>query len=530
MPADSSPRKKPSTLRSLTASLKSWRTACVTLQSFPSGLPLGLVLIAVPAWLKFAGADNTTIGWVSAAQIPYAFKFIWSPLLDRYAPPFLGRKRGWAVIAQAGLLVSTLALAMAAGSPQRTGVIWACVFFIAFASATQDIAIDAYAVEVLRPDEQGIAAGARSGVARTALTLSGRIAITLSKQIAWPVLFAAQALFYIPSAVLMVASPEPESVPPPPASLRAAVWEPLVGFLRQHRALEIATFLVLYKFGDNLASALVSPFLIDVGFNQWDVGIMFFWLGFFGSIIGALVGGAITSGLGLGHALWLFGFLQAFSNVGYILIAQTGVNRPLMYGAMLFESATTGMGTGAFSVLLLRLTQKRFSATQYALLSSIFALGRTASGPLAGVLSDALGWSMFFALTIVAAVPGLVMLQRFVPLGTREPVLDMEERDAAAAASEGRGALGPPKSFVRRALTGAAGGFIFGILYTATLAALKAMRATPGAGFAFGEALRRVLLPQTLGDAVTLAGVVVFAALCGLTAIAFAAARRERAA
>src|SRR6185503_1473933 len=159
--------------------------------------------------------------------------------------------------------------------------------------------------------------------------------------------------------------------------------------------------------------------------------------------------------LGLGHSLWIFGFLQAFSNVGYIAIAQIGVHRPLMYSAMAFETGTTGMGTGAFSVLLLRLTSKKFSATQYALLSSIFALGRTASGPLAGVLSDALGWTTFFALTIAAAVPGLVMLQRFVPLGTREPVLDMEDRDAAAAAAEARGSLGPPKSLARRAITGA---------------------------------------------------------------------------
>jgi PAT family beta-lactamase induction signal transducer AmpG len=349
------------------------------------------------------------------------------------------------------------------------------------------------------------------------------MAIGASKRVAWPILFAVQSVVYLPAALLMVFSPEPDSPPSPPRSLREAVWEPILDFLRQHRAVEIATFLVLYKFGDNLASALVSPFLLDKGYTPLDVGPLFFWLGFAGSILGALAGGAITSGVGLGHALWLFGFLQAFSNLGYILLAQTGVNRPLMCGAMFFESATTGMGTGAFSVLLLRLTQKRFSATQYALLSSIFALGRTASGPLAGVLSDALGWTVFFALTIVAAVPGLVMLQRFVPLGTREPTFGLEEREAAVAHAD----LGPPRSLARRALTGAAGGLVFGLLYGACLNALKGMRSSPGGRFDLGAALQRYFAPSAPGDWIGLIGVLIFAVVCGLVAVAFAAARRE---
>ncbi len=429
MPADApAAARRPSTWQSLARSFASWRTASVTLQQFPSGLPLGLVLVALPAWLKLEGYDNTTIGWLTATQAPYAFKFLWSPLMDRYAPPLLGRKRGWALLAQAALLVATLGLAIAALHPRDIVPIAIAALAIAFFAASQDIAIDAYAVEVLRPEEQGVAAGARGAVSRLAMTLAGRIAITLATWVSWPLIFAIQSLVYLPAGILMVFSPEPEAAPPPPKTLREAVWDPFVGFLRQHRALEIASFLVLYKFGDNLASALVSPFLLETGFNKWDVGFIFFWIGFAGAVIGSIAGGAITTGLGLGHSLWLFGFLQAFSNIGYIMIAGMGVNRPVMYGAMLFEAATTGMGTGAFSVLLLRLTQKRFSATQYALLSSIFALGRTASGPLAGVLIDALGWRNFFILTIFAAAPGLVMLQRFVPLGTREPTFSGRAR------------------------------------------------------------------------------------------------------
>lgn len=521
MSAPKSPPSRSSTLHSLTQSFHSWRTACVTLQSFPSGLPLGLVLVSVPAWMKLQGFDNTTIGWVSAAQIPYAFKFLWSPIMDRFAPPFLGRKRGWAVVAQCGLFLATLWLALIAAHPARPWVIFAAVFAVAFTSASQDIAIDAYAVEVLHPEEQGIAAGARSAVSRTALTLSGRLAITAAKWAAWPALFAAQAFLYVPAAILMLFSPEPETVPSPPRSLREAVWEPFVGFLRQHRAVEIATFLVLYKFGDNLASALVSPFLLEMGFDKVDVGIVFFWIGFVGTIIGSIAGGALTSGLGLGHALWLFGFLQAFSNVGYILIAQVGVNRPLMWGAMLVESATTGMGTGAFSVLLLRLTQKKFSATQYALLSSIFALGRTASGPLAGVLSDALGWSTFFTLTIFAAIPGLVMLQRFVPFGSREPSLIVEGARAGRALTR--------RELTARAVLGALAGTIFAALYSATMDALRAMRSRtgtgPGPGFDPLPHLGKLLSPDSIGDWTTLLAIVVFGALCGLATAAMAAAR-----
>ncbi len=488
------------------------------LQQFPSGLPLGLVLIAIPAWLKLEGFDIKTIGFMTLAQAPWTFKFLWSPLMDRYAPPFLGRKRGWALLAQGALLLTTLGLAIAAGNPRQVWVIGVAALLIAFASASQDIAIDAYAVEVLRPEEQGVAAGARNAVSRFALTLSGRIAITLATWVSWPVLFAAQAFLYLPAGVLTLFSPEPEVVPAPPKSLREAVWEPFVGFLRQHRALEIAAFLVFYKFGDNLASALVSPFLLEIGYDKWDVGIIFFWIGFSGTVLGSIAGGAITSGLGLGHALWLFGLLQAFSNIGYILVAQVGVNRPLMWSAMFVEAATTGMGTGAFGVLLLRLTQKRFSATQYALMSSIFALGRTVAGPIAGVLIDTLGFRTFFILTIFAAAPGFVMLQRFVPLGTREPSITQETR--AVPSPLGRGGL------IGRAFAGGALGLVFAALCGAALDALRTIKSTPGAGFTLAPYLGRLVQPESAGDWISILAIALSGATCALAGAAYAAARR----
>ena len=509
---------RPGTFESLARSFTSWRTAAVTLQSFPSAIPLGLVLIAIPAWLALEGVDIKTIGFVTLAQAPWTFKFLWAPVMDRYAPPFLGRKRGWAVVAQAALLVSTIALAVVAAAPQRVWLIAAVSFFIAFASASQDIAVDAYAVEVLRPEEQGIASGSRSAMGRLAMLLSGRVTITAATWLSWPALFAIQSLIYLPATALMVFSPEPETVPTPPRTLREAVWEPFVGFLRQQRAIEIIAFLVLYKFGDNLALALISPFLLQVGFGKWDVGVAVGTLGLIATILGAILGGAITSVIGLGHALWLFGLLQAFSNIGYVLVAQIGVNRPVMYTASFVENLTIGMGTAAFSVLLLRLTQKKFSATQYALLSSIFALGRTLAGPVAGVLVDAMGWRNFFVLTIFSAIPGLAMLQRFVPLGCREPLL---------ALSGGR--EGPPLrrgGLIIRALGGCAAGLFLGALCSGTLEAFRAMRATPGSGFALAPAMMRLIGPTSVGDWFSLVAVALFGASCGLAWAALAAARR----
>jgi PAT family beta-lactamase induction signal transducer AmpG len=509
-----SPPEAPSTLESLGRSFTSWRTAAVTLQSFPSGLPLGLVLVAVPAWLALEGIDIRTIGFVTLAQAPWTFKFLWSPFLDRFAPPFLGRKRGWAVVAQAGILVTTLALAALALEPERVWLIAGVTFLIAFASATQDIAIDAYAVEVLHREEQGVAAGARSAVARFAFFLSGRVVITAAKYVSWPVLFAVQSLVYLPAAILMYFSPEPEEAPAPPSSLRSAVWDPLVDFLRQHRALEITIFLVLYKFGDNLASALVSPFLIQVGYDQIDVGVASGTIGLVGTIVGSILGGTITSAIGLGHSLWLFGLLQAFSNIGYVLIAQAGVNRLLMYGAIAVETGTSGMGTGAFSVLLLRLTQKKFSATQYALLSSIFALGRTVAGPLAGVLVDAIGWRVFFILTIFAAAPGLIMLQRFVPFGEKEPTLGTAARRVGGPVAR--------RALLARALGGTALGVAVALVFQGMLDFLRSSRG----GAASVVSPWAPLFPASPGDWISLLATLLFGLVCGLMWAAMAAARR----
>jgi PAT family beta-lactamase induction signal transducer AmpG len=404
--------------------LRSTRTLSVSLLSFASGLPLGLVWYAIPDWMRDIGVDIRVVGLLTLAQAPWSFKVIWSPLMDRYVPPFWGRRRGWMAVSQLALAVLVLLLAGVGRRPEAIWVVGALAFAIAIASASQDIAIDAYAVEVLRKEEQGAAVGARLAFYRAAMLVSGGAAITLAARIGWPAVNALLALGFVLMMALTWRSPEPEVQPTPPPTLRDAVWLPFAGMLRRHRAVEILAFVVLYKLGDQLTQSLTRPFLIDMGYDAVHRGIALATLSVVLTVLGTFAGGLVTTVAGLGHALWIFGLLQIFSNAGYVLLAVLDQpNLVAMYGATGFEVFTSGLGMGAFGVLLLRLTEKRFSATQYALFSSLFALPRVVAGPITGFTVNAVGWPSFFLLTMVLGIPGLVMLGRFVPPGVREPDL-----------------------------------------------------------------------------------------------------------
>jgi PAT family beta-lactamase induction signal transducer AmpG len=376
---------KTSITESLKAAAGTWRIASVSLLSISSGLPLGLVLMLEPYWLSSSGVDVKTIGLVTVAQAPYAFKFLWSPLLDRFCPPWLGRRRGWVLVWQVALAALGFGLAWQSGS-LSIGTVAVLTVLTAFASASQDIALDAYCVDVLDRDEQGVAVGARTALYRVGMFVSGGIAISLGPWLGWGITFAALGALYLLLAPVTVLAPEPVAQPPAPRSLREAVWDPFVGFLQKDRALEIVAFLLLYKLADNLATALVGPFLDAKGYSSVDIGVAKGTVGFVFTVAGTFVGGLFSTRLGVGRALWTFGIVQAMANLGYAAVAQASLCRPLMYAAMSLETMASGMGTGAFMVLLLRLTQKRFSATQYALFSSVFALGRTIAGPIADSL------------------------------------------------------------------------------------------------------------------------------------------------
>ena len=492
------------------------RLRSVTLLSFASGLPLGLVWYAIPAWMTRLGVDIRVVGLFTLAQAPWSFKLLWSPSMDRFPVPFLGRKRGWILVGQVGLFALGLWLAGVSSHPEAIWVIGALAFAIAFASATQDIATDAYAIEILHREELGIATGWRTALYRLAMLVSGGAAITLAASTSWTFVNLLLALAYLPFMLVTARAPEPENLPPPPRTLREAVWGPFVGFLAQHRALQILAFVVLYKLGDNLTQALTRPFLIQIGFNDVDVGIGAGTVAAVAIVTGTFLGGWFTDRIGLGRALWIFGLFQMFSNLGYAAVAQVGVNRPLLYAAVAFELGSSGLGQGAFGVLLMRLTQKRFSATQYALLSSLFTLPRILSGPVAGVLADGLGWRDFFILTVVFGVPGMVMLTRFVPWGVR----DVEFAVLAPS-------WGPPLSRRGLAVRAACGGLAAlatGLGGVALVGGLRGVRA--GHGFDVLPAVHSLLQPAGAGDWVRIVGLLVLAGLGALATAATFAARR----
>jgi len=502
------PETRRNWLRTLAFALSSRRTLAVTLLSFSSGLPLGLVWIAIPDWMRSVGIDIRIVGLTTLAHAPWTFKMLWSPLMDRFSIPWLGRRRGWIAVCQIALTVLTLLLAGVAEYPEAPWIIIALCLAIAFASASQDIVIDAYAVDVLRPEEQAVAVGARMAVYRIAMIV---------RWFSWAPVCAGLALLYLPMLLVTLFAPEAERPIAVPRSLREAVWLPFLGFLSRHRALEILGFVLLYKLGDNLAEALLRPFLGDMGYDNLDRCIGLTTVGWVSTVGGTLAGGALTAVWGLGHCLWIFGFLQIFSNLGYIFVAHSDVNLPLMYGAMGFENVTKGMGMGAFGVLLLRMTQKRFSATQYALFSSMFALPRLVAGPVTGFIVHAVGWVPFFWFTMIAGVPGMVMLARFVPLGSREPEFSVE-------APKSREPLGG-RALTVRALAGGFVGFVLALGVTVSLGLLEAFGEASVARVGVGQLLRSILVPDEFAGFMQLLGCIVVGLVCSLFAAAVIAAR-----
>ena len=520
---------------SLKAAFTSRRIGAVTFQSFSSGLPLGLVWIALPAFLTYRGVDIRTVGLFSLAQAPWTFKFLWSPMMDRWGPRFgrIGRRRSWILVCQLFLFGSVLALA-GVGTKADVAVVAAIAVLIAFGSASQDIVIDAYAVEVLERSEQGLAVGARTAFARTAVLLSGAVTITLGQRLGWPPVFAFLACLFVPMMGVVLWSPEPAAPPPPPRTLREAVFGPLLDLFRRAGILPILGFLLFYKFGENLATALIRPFLIQKCYVPEDVGLATATIGLTCLMTGTILGGASTERFGLTRCLWIFGCMQDVGFLGQVVVdrltpgspcaggvlgavVQPWSHRFAMYGAVGLEQFCQGLATGAFGVLLLRMTQRKFSATQYALFSSIFALGRTITGPIAGYFADALGWTPFYFLCTVASIPGLLLLQQFAPLGGREPALDALERIEERPVTRGR--------LVGSSLVAAVAGFSVALSVSALLAAMKAARLAPGAGVDFAGALERILSPSAASDWVRLSGLGVVGLVIGVGTAAFLLAR-----
>ena len=433
------------------ASLRNRRLQVLGLLSVSSGMPLGFVFSTLQIFLRGAGVDLRTIGALSAVSLPWSFKFLWSPLVDRYALPRPGRRRSWVLLAQLALALTFGALAayawrslvydealgkqvLVTGAAAVVGLL---ALGIAFFSATQDIALDAYAVEILHPDEQGPASGLRVMYYRLGMLVAGALAVFASQWLPWPVVFAGIGVLFVASVALTLSAEEPERPAVAPRTLASAVVEPFVTYFRKPQAVTVALFLVFYKFGDNLGGTMVNPFLKDMCFSNAEIGLAVKVIGTAATIAGSGLGAALMTRMGLGRALWIFGFLQAGANLLYSVaalarggaldVALCSAADPIALAPRLWtyvgiagEQGAQGMGTAAMLALILRVCDKRYSATQYALLSSLFGLGRTLAGVPSGWLAHRLGYPTFFVLAVLAAIPGLALLQMIAPFGKKD--------------------------------------------------------------------------------------------------------------
>ncbi len=394
--------------------------AALLLLGFASGLPLFLTSKTLQAWMSVEGVDLGAIGLFSLVGLPYSLKFIWSPLIDRFVPPFLGRRRGWLVVMQGALILAIAAMALQ--QPRQALQLLAInALFIAFFSASQDIAFDAYRTDVLERLEMGAGAAVAVLGYRIALLVTGSLALILADRVPWTTVYLLMAALMAIGLVTSFWAPEPKQLQRPPASLADAVTLPFVEFFQRSsllRGISILVFIVLYKLGDALVNNMSMPFLLPktgLGFTQTEIGVIQGGMGLLATIVGTLAGGAILSKIGINRSLWVFGALQAVSNLAYFVLAQVGKNYSFLVLTINIENFCAGLGTAAFVAFLMSLCNPRFSATQYALLSSLMAVSRDILVAPAGTLAKATGWSSFFLISIVAAVPGLLLLPVFAP-------------------------------------------------------------------------------------------------------------------
>lgn len=417
------------TLSRYTGVFKSPKMAALLILGFSSGLPFYLTNKTAQAWMTLEKIDLGSIGFMSLAGLPYSLKFLWSPFIDRFRLPFSGRRLGWVFIAQ--LILALLMAGMSFSGPSSSLEIFAMLtLLIAFFSATQDIAFDAYKIEVLEPHELGAGAALSVLGYRAALIAVGAAAFILADKIGWrnSYLFIAAAIFLL-SIITITRFQERQSFESP-ADFKEAVVMPLLDFknrLGAREAMMSLIFITLYKYGDSLVSNMSTSFLMLTGFSQTEIGALSGGLGIFATMAGVVAGGAFLSGAGIKRSLLFFGILQAASNFMYFAIYIAGKNYYLMAVTMVVENVCAGLGTAAFVAYIMSLCSRRFSATQYALLTSLMAVSRDIMVAPAGKMVQAIGFGNFFILTVVLSIPGTAMLL-FMNTG--------EDENAVAAAKE----------------------------------------------------------------------------------------------
>jgi PAT family beta-lactamase induction signal transducer AmpG len=395
--------------------------ACVFI-GFTAGLPLWVLISLLPAWLRTEHVDLKSIGLFALIQLPYTWKFLWSPLMDRYALPLLGRRRGWMLVTQLGLLASIPLF----GLLRPTLDLWTIAYVaaaVAFLSASQDIVLDALRREMLPDVELGLGNAIYVNAYRISSLVPGALALILADHLPWSQVFGITALFMLPGVAMTLAVREPPLVHGKPRTLAEAVVEPFVEFVRRsgpRQALLVLAFIFCYKLGDSMATALATPFYIDMGFTLSQIGLIAKNVGLAASLAGAMIGGLWMLRLGINRALWAFGVVQVVSILGFAWLARVNAPDPWLLGVVIaFEALGAGLGTVAFTAYIARTTDPRYTATQFALFTSLFSIPRAVVNATTGWIVDQTGWFAFFLICTALAMPGMALLLRVAPWGER---------------------------------------------------------------------------------------------------------------
>lgn len=383
------------------------------LMGFVSGLPLLLTGSVLQAWMTEAGVDLGTIGLFALVGLPYTLKFLWAPLFDRFTlSRFLGRRRGWLLLMQTLLMLAIAGLGLTEPAYSPVSVAFAALL-VTFFSASQDIVIDAYRRESLTDEEQGLGASLYVNGYRVGMLLASGGGLILADFTPFSTVYWVMAGAMAVGIMTTLLCREPEVAAGTPKTLSEAVVQPFVDYLRRQDALLILVFILLYKLGDTMASHMTTPFYLAIGFSKSEIGAVVKLFGFWATIGGGLVGGVMLLRLGIYRALWVFGVLQAVSTAGFALLAQMGASVSALAGVIAFENLSAGMGTAAYVAFMASLTNRKFTATQYALLSSLMGIPRVLVAAPTGHLAAFMGWQSFFILCVLLAIPGLWLLSRF---------------------------------------------------------------------------------------------------------------------
>ena len=390
---------------------------------FSSGLPLFILINLLAAWLRSEGVDLKSIGLFALIQFPYTWKFLWSPLMDRYALGRLGRRRGWMLATQVLLLLAVAAFGL---FNPRTDLwtIAALAALVAFFSASQDIVLDAYRREILSDEEQGLGTAIHVNAYKLAGLIPGSLALILADRLPWDTVFLITSLFMIPGMITTLLVDEPPIHGAPPRTLEDAVVLPFREFLRRagwQQALLVLSFIFLYKLGDSMATALATPFYLDLGFTKTEIGLIAKNAGLWLNVAGGLIGGIWLVKLGINRGLWVFGVIQAVVILGFAWLATVGPSKVALALVIGSEAFGVGLGTAAFTAYIARTTDPRYTATQFALFTSLASVPRTFANAATGYIVAQIGWFGFFLLCTALAIPGLLLLPKVAPWNEPAP-------------------------------------------------------------------------------------------------------------